>query len=229
MNTNYLPGVGSPIPAVPDSTSKADLLESRRSRTARAGRWLKVSLGICLPALAVAQTTEPTAPVKPVADKDEVIELSPFTVSVDQDKGYKTTNSVAGIRLSTAIKDVPMSIAVITSDFIRGTGATNLRESLRYSSGITLSSQQDGLVDPGSQDTRSNAGANDPRGVDRDPNGTTLKIRGFVIDQVLRDGFRRQSSSDTVNIERVEVVRGPSALLYGVGNFGGVVNYLPKE
>ena len=155
--------------------------------------------------------------------------LSPFTVSSEKDKGYRATNSVAGTRLSTAIKDVPMSIEVITSDFIRDTGSTSLREALRYSSGIVLSSQQDGLVDPNSLDNRSNAGANDPRGVDRDPNGTTLKIRGFVVDQVLRDGFRRQASSDSVNIDRVEVVRGPSALLYGVGNFGGVVNYLPKE
>jgi iron complex outermembrane recepter protein len=208
----------------------ADLVASRRLFSSSLGKWLQVSLGICLPALvalnAAAQTTQP---VESLAAKEKIFELSPFTVTVDQDKGYKTTNSVAGTRLNTAIKDVPMSIEVITSEFMRDTGATSLRESLRYSSGITLSSQQDGLVDPGSLDTRSNAGANDPRGVDRDPNGTTLKIRGFVIDQVLRDGFRRQSSSDTVNIERVEVVRGPSALLYGVGNFGGVVNYLPKE
>lgn len=229
MNTKSLPGVGSTTSAVPDSAPEADLLARRHPRRGRLGQWLKVSLGVCLPALAVAQTTTPSDPAKPVAAKDEVIELSPFTVSVEQDKGYRTTNSVAGTRLSTAIKDVPMSIEVITNEFIRDTGSTNLRESLRYSSGITLSSQQDGLVDPGSLDTRSNAGANDPRGVDRDPNGTTLKIRGFVIDQVLRDGFRRQSTSDTINIERVEVVRGPSALLYGVGNFGGVVNYLPKE
>jgi outer membrane receptor protein involved in Fe transport len=229
MNTQYLTGIGSAASAA-DSTSTADHLASPRFHSAGRGKWLRASLGLCLPVLmglkAEAQTTTPAEPVKA---KEEVIELSPFTVNVDQDKGYKTTNSVAGTRLNTAIKDVPMSIEVITNEFMRDTGATSLRESLRYSSGITLSSQQDGLVDPGSLDTRSNAGANDPRGVDRDPNGTTLKIRGFVIDQVLRDGFRRQSSSDAINIERVEVVRGPSALLYGVGNFGGVVNYLPKE
>ncbi|HYD83004.1 MAG TPA: TonB-dependent receptor plug domain-containing protein, partial [Opitutus sp.] len=170
-----------------------------------------------------------TAPTSTTAAEEDVVELSPFTVTSDKDKGYRATNSVAGTRLATAIKDVPMSIEVITSDFIRDTGSTSLRESLRFSGGIVLSSQVDGLVDPGSLDTKANAGANDPRGVDRDPNGTTLKIRGFVIDQVLRDGFRRQSSSDSINIDRIEVVRGPSALLYGVGNFGGVVNYLPKE
>lgn len=173
----------------------------------------------------LAESPDATAKEK----EDEIVVLSPFTVNSGDDKGYLATNSVAGTRLNAPIKSVPMSLEVITSEFMRDTGSTSLRESLRFSSGIVLSSQQDGLVDPNSLDNRSNAGANDPRGVDRDPNGTTLKIRGFVIDQVLRDGFRRQSSSDAVNIDRVEVVRGPSALLYGVGNFGGVVNYLPKE
>jgi iron complex outermembrane recepter protein len=191
---------------------------------------LSFSVSSCLTAVfAVNLQAQATSADALVPAAENPVVLSPFTVSADRDKGYKATNSAAGTRLSTAIKSVPMSIEVITNEFMRDTGSTSLRESLRYSSGIVLSSQQDGLVDPGSLDTRSNAGANDPRGVDRDPNGTTLKIRGFVIDQVLRDGFRRQSSSDAVNIERIEVVRGPSALLYGVGNFGGVVNYLPKE
>lgn len=192
-------------------------------------RLLLLSLSGCFPALLIANArAEESRPAKSAHAEDEVIELSPFTVNSEKDKGYKATTSVAGTRLSTLIKDVPMSIEVITNEFIRDTGATNLRESLRYSSGIVLSSQQDGLVDPGSLDNKSNAGPNDPRGVNRDPNDTTLKIRGFVTDQVLRDGFRRQTTSDAVNIERIEVVRGPSALLYGVGSFGGVINYLPK-
>src|SRR6266540_4227686 len=55
-----------------------------------------------------------------------------------------------------------------------------------------------------------------------------MKIRGFQTESVLRDGFRRQNSTDSVNIARVEIARGPASLLYGVGNFGGVVNYLVK-
>ncbi|HEX2861946.1 MAG TPA: hypothetical protein VHN79_09915, partial [Lacunisphaera sp.] len=43
------------------------------------------------------------------------------------------------------------------------------------------------------------------------------------------DGFYRGSPSDSINIERIEVVQGPNALLYGTGNFGGVVNYLTKK
>jgi len=57
---------------------------------------------------------------------------------------------------------------------------------------------------------------------------TTVKLRGFITDTVLRDGFRRQHSTDSANIGRIEVIRGPAALLYGIGNFGGIVTYLPK-
>lgn len=188
-----------------------------------------VPVGACVLALLNPDLRAQSSDTPADALPPDTIQLSPFTVSTEKDKGYRATNSVAGTRLSTEIKKVPMSIEVITNDFIRDTGSTSLRESLRYSSGIILSSQQDGLVNPGALDNGANAGANDPRGVNRDPNDTTLKIRGFVVDQVLRDGFRRQTASDSVNIERIEVVRGPSALLYGVGSFGGVVNYLPKE
>jgi len=155
--------------------------------------------------------------------------LNPFVVSTEKDNGYRATNSTSGTRLSTAIKDVPMDLEVITSRFIQDTGASSLRDALRYSGGVVLNSQVDGLVDPGAYDNLSNGGSNDPRGITRDANQTTYKIRGLVTNQVLRDGFTRQGFSDVINVERIEVVRGPSALLYGIGNFGGIVNYIPKR
>src|SRR5258708_30870677 len=57
---------------------------------------------------------------------------------------------------------------------------------------------------------------------------TSIIIRGFTTDTALRDGFRRKVTTDSVNISRIEVVRGPAALLYGIGNFGGVVNYFVR-
>ena len=75
--------------------------------------------------------------------EDDVIELSPFTVDTTQDKGYRATNSVTGSRLNTLIKDIPMPIEVITEQFVKDTGSSDLRESLRYSAGIILKSQND--------------------------------------------------------------------------------------
>jgi len=162
--------------------------------------------------------------------EEEIVELSPFTVDAADDRGYRATNSISGTRLNAPIKDIPLNLEVITNEFVRDTGATNLREALRYSPGVVLQSQYDGISAALTQvDTADSAQANNPESATRNQSQSTVKIRGFITDQTLRDGFRRQHATDTVNISRIEVLRGPSALLYGVGNFGGVVNYLPKR
>ncbi|MBI5768409.1 MAG: TonB-dependent receptor plug domain-containing protein [Verrucomicrobia bacterium] len=166
-----------------------------------------------------------TAP-KPKADADETVTLSPFTVSTDKDKGYRATNSISGSRLDTAIKDLPMPLEVITEQFLVDTGAKDLRQGLRYSAGIQLQSQNDYGTPGGAY--QGPGGVNNPEGATANRSQTSVKIRGFVTESVLRDGYLRQNSTDSINIGRVEVVRGPAALLYGVGNFGGIVNYLPK-
>jgi iron complex outermembrane recepter protein len=166
-----------------------------------------------------AQTPETEDPTD-----QEVFELSPFSVSTAGDRGYYASNAISGSRIDVRIQDMPLTIEVVTSEFIEDTGSTDLRESLRYSAGILLQTQNDafGLFD-------SFGGVNNPEGSSADKSQSSFKIRGFVTTNTLRNGFRRQHATDTVNIDRVEVIRGPSALLYGVGNFGGVVNYLPKQ
>jgi outer membrane receptor protein involved in Fe transport len=179
-----------------------------------------------LAAAAVAQTTEPPVPPTP-SGEDEPVVLSPFNVDASKDRGYRATNSISGTRLNTAIKDLPMPIEVITAEFLRDTGSTDLRQSLRYSSGVLLQTQNDYGAAAGSFST-SPGKINNPEGQTASPDQTHMKIRGFETESVLRDGFRRQNSTDSVNIARVEIARGPASLLYGVGNFGGVVNYLTK-
>jgi iron complex outermembrane receptor protein len=164
------------------------------------------------------------------AKEDEPVVLSPFTVSTDKDNGYGATNAISGSRVNTAIKDIPLPIQVITSGFINDIGATDLRHSLSYISAISLQSQND-LENKGGTfgSPYGPGGVNNPEGVTSNINGVQLKIRGFVTNNVLRDGFLRGSPSDSINIERIEVVQGPNALLYGTGNFGGVVDYLTKR
>lgn len=158
-------------------------------------------------------------------DEEEVYELSPFKVDASEDNGYRATNTISGTRLNAAIKDIPMPIEVVTDKFIKDTGSTDLRESLAYSAGILTTSQNDagkgnsfGTV----------GGVHNPEGATSNKTQTSYKVRGFITDATLRDGYRRQFATDSANIGRVEVIRGPAALLYGIGNFGGIVNYLPK-
>ncbi|MBC2607082.1 TonB-dependent siderophore receptor [Pelagicoccus albus] len=160
--------------------------------------------------------------------EEEIHELSPFTVDASDDQGYRATNTISGTRLNSAIKDIPMPIEVVTEEFLRDTGSSDLRESLRYSSGILLESQND-FSSPGGEASQTPGKVNNPSGLSGTAYRTSFKIRGFQTDSVLRDGFRRRHSTDSVNIQRVEVVRGPASLLYGVGNFGGVINYLVKQ
>lgn len=160
-------------------------------------------------------------------DDSEVIELSPFRVQTAQDSGYLATNSISGTRLNMEIQSVPLNLEAITNEQIQHTGSLDLRESLRYSAGIVLESQSDAFVEVDGDPQ--GAGANDPRGVTRRAGDSAMKLRGFASDQTLREGFRRNYTVDSINIERVEVLRGPSALLYGIGNFGGVTNFVTKK
>ncbi|MBX3737327.1 MAG: TonB-dependent receptor plug domain-containing protein [Candidatus Didemnitutus sp.] len=192
----------------------------------------------CLAALLIASTpsfaqaqaaaTDNTAAPAATKNEEEAIQLSPFTVTTDKDKGYRATNTTSGTRLNTAIKDLPMPIEVITEQFIRDTGSKDLRETLRYSAGIQLQSQNDWGTTQGWAATTPGR-INNPEGSTATADQSRVKIRGFLTEASLRDGFRRQNSTDSVNLARVEVIRGPSSLLYGVGNFGGVVNYLVKQ
>ena len=81
------------------------------------------------------------APLAEDQSDEDIIELSPFTVDTTADQGYRATNSISGSRINTAIKEIPMPIEVITEDFLKDVGATDLRESLRYSAGVVLQSQ----------------------------------------------------------------------------------------
>lgn len=173
-----------------------------------------------LATVSFAQSTPPGEPAP------EVVELSPFEVNTANDRGYRATNSISGSRLDTPIKDLPMPIEVITEKLLRDTGATDLRQSLRYSAGIILQSQNDQGTPGGAY--QGSGGVNNPEGATANKTQSSIKLRGYVTDVVLRDGYRRQSAVDSINISRVEVIRGPAALLYGIGNFGGIVNYLPK-
>ena len=59
------------------------------------------------------------APLKAQEDDEvpegDIYQLSPFTVDVSEDVGYRSTNTTSGTSLNTAIKDIPMSIEVLPS------------------------------------------------------------------------------------------------------------------
>jgi iron complex outermembrane recepter protein len=140
----------------------------------------------------------------------EIFELSPFVVETGTQDGYLATNSNSGTRLSQAIKELPIPVEIITGEFIEDIGALNVQEALQFSAGLEteITSQQIG---------------------ENTTNPNAFRLRGFVSEAVMRSGFRVIGATDSVNMAQVDVVRGPNALLYGIGNFGGVVNYITSR
>lgn len=191
-----------------------------------------LSLAGCLAAAAQTSSPDTTKTADPQKAADDVVTLSPFEVTTSKDNGYKATNATSGTRLDSAIKDLPMPLEVITHQFISDIGADSGRDALKYSAGIQLQSQNDYRPTPnaGLSTVFSNAGGvNNPQGLTADQSDSVFVIRGFLTENTLRDGFRRGVTVDSADVDRIEVVRGPAALLYGTGNFGGVIDYIQKR
>jgi catecholate siderophore receptor len=118
---------------------------------------------------------------------------------------YANSTSVA-TKTNTPLLNIPQSITVVTKDFIRDQGYQNLTDVTRYIPGVAVhqgEGNRDELV---------------IRGVDSSAN---FFVNGFRDDvQYFRDFYNTQS---------IEVLRGPSALTFGRGVGGGLLNRTLKE
>ena len=142
-------------------------------------------------------------------DEERIYELDPFTITEEDADGYRALNVVSGTLTKTDIRDLPITIGVVTGDLLEDMDTLRVEESIRYLSGIGLSRRNE---------TR--------RGSTR---SEQYAIRGYETSQTLRNGLRLQSITDTSNIERIEVLKGPSAIFYGASDPGGVVNFITKR
>lgn len=134
---------------------------------------------------------------------DEVFDLNPFTVTEEQG-GYKATTSISGTAMRTSLMNVPMSINVITSEFLEDSLIGDFNEALDYNTSIT-------------QSGRLNGG----------PRPEIFSIRGFRSRNTLVDGVTGGIYIPTQLIDRIEVVKGPNTL-YGQSDPGGLINVITK-
>jgi len=177
---------------------------------------LSIAFGQSRTAIGEAVDTTKTAYKKNVFEMslEELgrIEVSPFDVSLDLDKGYRASNAVSGSRFDAPIRDLPFALQAFTASFITDQKPRDLFDVARYSPGVTY---------------RSN---------DFNEGNANLAIRGFAVSSVaggniavMRDGFHGPSIFDFTNIERVEILKGPSSFLYGQVAPGGIVNIITKS
>lgn len=148
-----------------------------------------------------AQSTGGTPPSAP----EEVIELTPFVVNAGNDNdGYRVGKSVTGSRIATALDELPLTISIVNREQFSDANLRTLSDISRYLPGVSLKD-------------RNNLDAE------------RFVARGFTVGAVLRNGVDFNTLSDASNIERVELARGPAAVLYGVLEPGGVMNYATKR
>jgi outer membrane receptor protein involved in Fe transport len=183
-------------------------------------QWLAFGCLAMSPLAAQTISSNPTipAPAGTKAAKDEVIELSPFVVSPDDDTGYRASGTLAGTRLRTDLRDVAASISVVTKQFMDDIGATNLEGLLTY----TLGTEAAGL---GGNFTSHGLDGNFTDVISglRGAQGAT-RVRGIGSADQTRDFFITSAAMDGYNTDRVEINRGPNAILFGLGNAAGIIN-----
>lgn len=121
-------------------------------------------------------------------------------------EGYVASNSVTATKTDTPLLDIPQSINVVTREQLDDQAHHSLSDVLRYVAGTTVGQGE------GNRDQITLRGQN-----------TTAD---FFLDGV-RDDV--QYYRGVYNIERVEILKGPYALIFGRGGGGGIINRVQKS
>ncbi|HEX8590554.1 TonB-dependent siderophore receptor [Pseudomonas sp.] len=159
------------------------------------------------------------APVK--AEQGATIELQNSVVTGEAPEGqetvgYQVKNSTAGTKTSTPLSETPRSVSVVTRQRIQDQGSQTLTDILGYVPGIFAP----------------------PFAVGDALAGDLFFIRGYNATDygygLLKDGLRLQgnrydTTTEPYGLERTEVFRGPSSILYGENAPGGLVNLVSKR
>jgi iron complex outermembrane receptor protein len=128
--------------------------------------------------------------------------------------GYVARRSQTATKTDTPILEIPQSISVIGRKEMDTRGAQDVMDAVRYTPGVTT-----------------NTYGPDNRGWEY------ILLRGFDagVTGIYRDGLSQPAFVPTYYLtepyalERVEVLRGPSSMIFGKGDAGGVVNRVSKQ
>lgn len=134
------------------------------------------------------------------APESEVVRLSPFEVTTIS-KGYRPGNSITATGINTDIIDTPIAINVLTGEFLNDTAAFELRQAMDFIPGVRTA----------------------------EDNESRFRVRGFTALAALRNGHFRRQLFPTWNIDRVEVIKGASAIFHGSNRPGGIINYITRK
>ena len=128
------------------------------------------------------------------------------TVRVGGLAPYQTPSTTSATKTSTLLRDIPQSVSVVTSTLIAEQRMQSMSDVVRYMPGVGMAQGE------GNRDTpilRGNSSTSD-----------------FFVDGV-RDDV--QYFRDIYNVDRVEALKGPNAMVFGRGGVGGVINRVTRQ
>lgn len=121
-------------------------------------------------------------------------------------KGYAAERTATATKTDTPLRDIPQSITVITQDLIRDLAMQNMADVVRYIPGFGMAQGEGNRDAPILRGSASTA--------------------DFFVDG-LRDDV--QYYRDLYNVDRVEGLKGPNAMIFGRGGSGGLINRVTKQ
>jgi iron complex outermembrane receptor protein len=150
------------------------------------------------------QPASETPAAQPTAESQELIEIIVTGVR----DGYRVPTANTATKTDILLRDVPQAIQVIPQQVIKDQQVRRLNEALRNAPGVVPDNSERSAFE-----------------------GFT--IRGFTNRNILRNGLRDDTSIttniNTENIEQIEVLRGPTSVLFGPGGAGGTINIITKK
>lgn len=167
------------------------------------------------PAAGVApETVRPAAPTAATLAAVTVSAAAERSATTEGTGSYTTRQTNTATRLALAPRETPQSVSVITRQRIEDQGLTQLTDVITQTPGLVLAQ-----------------GGN--TGSDTSP----IYSRGFGVDTYMVDGVRQLNSGytdmfqtyDVATVDRVEVLRGASGLINGVGTPGAAINLIRKR
>ena len=175
---------------------------------------IAVSLAVTLPARAQsaaaahASSSDAAAQASSAAPHDTG-SLPTVQVQDAADKNtFQADTSTVGGKTPTALRDIAQTVTVIDRALLQSQGATSFQDALRNAPGVTVGAAEGGSI------------------------GNNVNLRGFTArTDIYLDGFRDRGQyyRDTFDLDAIEVLYGPSSMLFGRGSTGGVINQVSKQ
>ena len=142
------------------------------------------------------------------AEPTDIIVLPDIEVTAPPENAYKSDAATVGSKIEMPIRDIPQSVSVVKEELIESQNAFSLRDALKNVSGLTIAAGEGGRT------------------------GDSITLRGFAAhSDTYLDGVKDngQYFRDTFFLERIEVLKGSSSILFGRGSTGGVINEVSKK